>query len=397
MFDLETISAITFIAIVIILAILDRKNIEFKYGAIMRRTKKGKKWLYDTARKHYKLILKLTTIGVIVGFITSIVTFFILSFYLYNMFTNLERAIEQGPTARLILPQVGRVRYPSFILGVPFWFWLIGIFVVVSVHEPFHALAARLKNVAIKSLGLAMLLVFPIAFVEPNENQIKKLKPLSKMRIYSAGSFANLLTALVAVLIALGLGLLTNNIFTSVGVKFASTLPNTPAQQANLQGTIISISGKTVNDLDNFIKIMDEIKPNETIEIKTTFTTYNLTTTSNPQNSSKAFIGVGGLENDYIFGGALKALGKPSDSFLSAYFWILSLFIWLFIINLGVGSLNLLPIRFLDGGYLYETILQRYFNKKIVDNIITILSIVSVFLIFMSLFGPDILKLFIIQ
>jgi len=395
MFDFETISAIAFIAIVIALAILDRKNIEFKYGIIMRRTKRGKKWLYDAAKKHNKLILRFTTIGIVAGFIMSIVTFYILSMSVYSMFANPQRAIEQGPSSRLILPQIGGVSYPGFVLGVPFWFWLIGIFVVVSVHEPFHALAARLKNVAIKSLGVAVLLIFPMAFVEPNEVQIKKLKPLSKMRIYSAGSFANLLTALVTLLIALGLGMLAANIFTSVGVKFVSTIPNTPAQQTNLQGTIVAVNDQAVNDLSDFIKIMDEVKPNETIEIKTTYSTYNLTTTNNPQNSSKAFIGISDLEDDYVFAGTLKVLGKPSDEFLSSYSWVLSLFIWLFIINLGVGSLNLLPIRFLDGGYMYEVALQKYLNKTTVDNIITLLSAVSVFLLFMSLFGPDILKLFI--
>ena len=395
MLDIETISAVAFIAVVIFLAILDRKNIEFKYGMIMRRTKKGKNWLYDTARKHYKLIYRLTTIGVIVCLITSVLTFGVLAMSLYTMVANPQMAIEQGPSSRLILPQIGEVKYPGFVLGVPFWYWLIGIFVVVSVHEPFHAFAARLKNIAIKSIGVAVLFIFPMAFVEPNENQIKRLKMIPKMRIYSAGSFANLMAALGAVFVVFVLGNVAVNIFVPVGVKFNETLTNTPAQTAGLQGIITAVNGEPVEDLSEFVKIMDGVKPSENIEIETSYGVYNLTAIENPQNSSKAFIGVGGLENEYAFGGTLSDFGKPSEVLISSYSWVQNLFVWLFIINLGVGSLNLLPVRFLDGGYLYEAIFQKYFSKTTADRIITALSLASIFLIVMSLFGTDIIRLLI--
>jgi hypothetical protein len=47
--DLETLSVIIFFGILAIIVYLDRKNIEFKSGLMMRRTKKGKKFIYNFA------------------------------------------------------------------------------------------------------------------------------------------------------------------------------------------------------------------------------------------------------------------------------------------------------------------------------------------------------------
>jgi len=41
--DVETLSVLLFLGIVAVLIYSDRKNIEFNYGLIIRRTKKGKK------------------------------------------------------------------------------------------------------------------------------------------------------------------------------------------------------------------------------------------------------------------------------------------------------------------------------------------------------------------
>lgn len=390
MIDLETISVIVFLVVVVALAIWDRKNIEFNYGVLMRKTKKGKKWLYDVAKKHPKLISKTATVGVVVGVIISVITFFLLALSVYNMFAHPEEAVKVGPPARVILPQAGGVKYPSFILGVPFWYWLIAIFVVVSVHEPFHAIVARLKNVTIKSLGIGLFLIFPLAFVEPDENQIKRLDRMSKAKIYAAGSFANLLTALIILIIG---WFLVTNVMAPYGVGFDSTIPDTPAEKANLQGVITSVKNQYAGDLSDFIEIMEGIKPNETIAIVTTSGEYTLTTISHPENSSKAFIGIRGSSSKYRFIGIFSGYGEPSETFLNSYVWISNLAAWLFIINLAVGAVNLLPIKPLDGGLMYEAILSKYFKRNVVKNIIILLSSISIFLLIMSLFGVEIIKL----
>ena len=58
---------LVFFAIIAILVYRDRKNIEFKYGLITRRTKKGKKLIYQFAEKHGRKLQLLGNVGIIVG------------------------------------------------------------------------------------------------------------------------------------------------------------------------------------------------------------------------------------------------------------------------------------------------------------------------------------------
>jgi len=62
------------------------------------------------------------------------------------------------------------------------------------------------------------------------------------------------------------------------------------------------------------------------------------------------------------------------------------LLLWLFLINLGVGAFNLLPIRALDGGRMWEILLQRFTGKKRARRIINNVSTLLVFLIILNFF-----------
>ncbi len=393
MLDFETLSIIVFILAIVVLAIADRKNIKYKSGLLTRRTKKGRKWIYGVAKKHFKLLSRLAKISAIIGVVTSILMFSLLFFFVYRIFSSPEKVIEEGAPVRLILPQIGKVRYPGFIFGIPFWYWMISIFVVVSVHESFHALIARLKNIKIKSFGLGLLVIFPMAFVEPDEKQIKKLDPVSKIKIYSAGTFGNFLTALVMLIITLSFLQLTSYMLSPAGVEFNHTLPDTPAHQANLEGTIIAVNNQSVRNVEEFVKIMETIEPNETMTITSTKNTYVFKTATHPENSTKAFIGVYSLSTDFVFSGVFEGYGKPTGEFLYSYFWVLGLFFWLFVINLGVGAINLLPLKPLDGGLIFNEILNKYTSKKIANRLIIYLSLITLFMLIMAIFGPSLLSM----
>jgi membrane-associated protease RseP (regulator of RpoE activity) len=40
------------------------------------------------------------------------------------------------------------------------------------------------------------------------------------------------------------------------------------------------------------------------------------------------------------------------------------LFAWLFVLHLGVGVFNLLPLKPFDGGYMYEEVFGKVFGRK---------------------------------
>ena len=59
------------------------------------------------------------------------------------------------------------------VFYVPFFYWIISIFVIAVVHEFSHGLIARANNIKVKSSGFAFLAllvpIIPAAFVEPDE------------------------------------------------------------------------------------------------------------------------------------------------------------------------------------------------------------------------------------
>jgi len=44
--------------------------------------------------------------------------------------------------------------------------------------------------------------------------------------------------------------------------------------------------------------------------------------------------------------------------------WIAGLLFWLFLLNLGIGLFNLLPIGPLDGGRMFQLVCFKFFKKK---------------------------------
>jgi len=64
---------------------------------------------------------------------------------------------------------------------------------------------------------------------------------------------------------------------------------------------------------------------------------------------------------------------------------IIIVFIWIYIFNLGIGLINLLPIKPLDGGLVFEELLSR--NKKS-QVIVRIVSSTMLFLLLFNIFGP---------
>ena len=129
--NLEISSVFVFFGVLAILVYLDRKNIEFKYGLVMRRTKKGKKIICRFADKYRKQLQILGNIAIIVCIAASIIGIFYLFRSSYNIFFKPEE-VEQE--VKLVLPSVGEMELPGFILGVPFWYWIITIFVILFAH-----------------------------------------------------------------------------------------------------------------------------------------------------------------------------------------------------------------------------------------------------------------------
>ena len=78
MLDLELISTLLFFAAIGLLVIKDRKNVEFSYGIIIRRWKKGIYAIDRIVKNHRKLLIIIGNIGVVVAIITGLFGFLFL-------------------------------------------------------------------------------------------------------------------------------------------------------------------------------------------------------------------------------------------------------------------------------------------------------------------------------
>jgi membrane-associated protease RseP (regulator of RpoE activity) len=389
--NLELLSIIAFLITLFILIYRDRKNIEFKTGLFIRRSNKGKKIIYDFAKKYEKKLKILGNIGVIVCIIASLLGCYLLLNSTYKIISHPEEIHESQ--IKFVLPTITGVKLPGFILGVPFWFWIIGVFLVMFAHEPMHAIFTRVERINIKSFGVLLFLIIPGAFVDPDERQLKKLSTLKKLRIYAAGSFGNFILGGFAWLFFVYL--LAPVFYTgAVGFEYLNHTEFNrtqafPAQTIGLNGTILRIDEIRVENVESFSKLMENKKPNQTVLIETTENIYNVTLTSDPENKTRGFLGIGVYDVS-----VLKENYRDSSIKSSSISMLTDLLFWIIFLNIGIGVFNLFPIKPLDGGLMFEEIVKYFYKGKNADVIINVVMFVVIGMILFNLFGSSIIRLF---
>ena len=116
-------------------------------------------------------------------------TYASMAFFYLNMVLGLMIALRTRAPSGLVTPLI-----PGFIGVDTFLLLLPGLSLAVIAHEAFHALAARHGGVGIKSSGFILFLgVLPAAFVEPDEEELRRAPRRTRLRIYSAGILANII------------------------------------------------------------------------------------------------------------------------------------------------------------------------------------------------------------
>ena len=99
-----------------------------------------------------------------------------------------------------IAPVVPGVSLPNVPITLPFYAW-IPLFLILVIHELSHGIIARKFNVSMKSVGILLFGFLPLgAFVEPDDEDMKKLPKLNNARIYATGPIANFIVFILAAL-----------------------------------------------------------------------------------------------------------------------------------------------------------------------------------------------------
>lgn len=376
--DFQNWSSVAFLVLLAILIVRDRKNIEFKYGISIRRMKRGREWITHFGDKHRKFFSYFGSAAIVVGIIASVISFYVILQYSVNVIRNPAHSV---PGLKLILPSVPSAAVCSFALCIPFWYWIIGILVVLVFHELSHAFVARSENIKIKSFGLMSILVLPGAFVEPDERQLKKSSSIAKLKIYAAGTFANFILSGIMGLIFLGIFHL---FYVPSGVVYGGLIANSPAANVSLNGTIIGANGNSITSTQDFARIMANVKIGEKVDIRTASGIYTLRTIADPQDPTRGIIGIANPADYFAVTSSAGILAGPID-------WVDNLFGFLAFINLGIGLINILPLKPLDGGLVYEELFKMVFKKNS-TKLINAVSIITFCILLIAAIGPYILK-----
>jgi membrane-associated protease RseP (regulator of RpoE activity) len=176
--------------------------------------------------------------------------------------------------------------------------------------------------------------------------------------------------------------------FVPSGVAYQGLMAGLPAEQANLEGTIVGVENYTIESLGDLSSALDGIGPGKGITIRTRVDTgdgfdervFSLTTVEEPNatDSDKGFIGILGVSQDFglrdgvTFPGLVYFFTGRSPDFFGLLFF-------LFLINLGVGAFNLLPLGPLDGGRMWRIVLDRFIprhSKRIMNSLSWVLLLV---------------------
>lgn len=300
-----------------------------------------------------------------------------------------EAARELGPGAILLLPGIN-----PFLPVVYGW---VAIVCAIAIHEGAHGVVARSCGLTVKSSGLLFFLFVPIgAFVDVDEEQIKKAKPRTSLKVMAAGVGGNVAIAavcLIGVLVIVG-GL------TPVidGIYVYDVTDGMPAEIAGLlpKDVLVSIDNVRINSTADLRAFLDNKTFGDSIQVtvvrgenwQNQYSTFlNLTVS---ENRTVMGISVGELMTEerlknyqtfapdrlsmYLVPPSMASGVVPFSDSLAVFYthWLgpqwqiyANVLFWLWFVNFNVAMFNALPIYPLDGGRIFNITLKRVAGRRL--------------------------------
>ncbi len=326
---------------------------------VLYKTLLGIKFIQRIATRYRQWVILFGYIGVGIGYIGLVLISFLLIMNLYTMFTQPDAASGVA----LVLPGIS---IPG--IGVlSFWYWLIAIFIIAAVHEFGHGVVAKAHGLKIKSTGLVVLGPIIGAFVEPDEKKVVKERDIVQYSIFAAGPFVNIVLGIVAfLLMALVFTPIQGVFLEPAGFTFTEYYPGDyPAVASGLKpGMIINqVNDVEVKEFMDFYDVSYCAVPGQEMTIGTDQGSFSLVTVGNPENPGKAFIGIKNVENEAV----LKQKYENSVFYSGLYYainWLTVFLKWLYLLSVGIGLFNLLPLPIVDGGRMFKLSLEKIHGKE---------------------------------
>ena len=330
----------------------DRKNIERSSILFVRRTEKGVDLLDSISKKFPRFWNIYGWTGVFFALLSIPLMLLQIGWIVNNFFST--GTAEGGPSA--ILPGLsGEASFQAGASFIPVEYWLISIGIIMIVHEASHGIIARLEDFEINSVGWLVMGVIPGAFVEPkgekmlpgteesngeNEGLWDQGTYRQRLKVLSAGSFANYVTAAVFFAAYLSLVLFLLPSFYSGPVNYTA-ISGSPAAEAGLtSGTINTVNGQDIGSFNELRGILNGTSPGENVTLDSSEGEFNFAL-GEREGLETGFIGI-------------------NRSYSAGWQWFLGLLNMVGFLNLAIGMFNMLPAKPLDGGQIIDTFVEEF-------------------------------------
>jgi membrane-associated protease RseP (regulator of RpoE activity) len=224
---------------------------------------------------------------------------------------------------------------------------------------------------------------------------MQKESDITQYSVLAAGSFSNILLAVAALLLLSVVFIpLQQQMVEPTGFTFHQYYgEGYPIEKSGLQpGTIITgINGQETKQFQEFSEIIQCMKPGEQVTLSTDKGNYSIVLTHDPTDEGRGFLGLQTIENTIEVKQNYKAgAGKILYRILS---WLVGFLRWLFLLSLGIGLFNLLPLPIVDGGRMMQVTLHRISGTKRGEKQYRIVTLLILAILLLNLFYPLLTKL----
>jgi membrane-associated protease RseP (regulator of RpoE activity) len=346
-----------FYGTIILLLILFRKKFDKQGIVYLYRTKIGLKLMDKISSKYSELVKLFGYIGIGIAYIGL----FLISFYLIQNLYQLLFVPKAQAGVSLVIPGV---KIPGAAITIPLISGWIALFIIVLVHEFSHGVIAKAHGLKIKSSGIVFFGPILGAFVEPDEKDVGKRNEAIQYSIFAAGPFSNIVLAGIALVI--GIFLLVpaiNAISEPNGFSIIQIQKDFPAEKAGLKPGIVTaeINGIKINDSTKFQEEMKKVKIGDTIIFNQNDTKISVVAGSHPDGFAQGYAGVIVGKTEY----SLKQENIFTNIIYKILMWLVQLFELIFILSMGIGLINLLPLGPVDGGrMIHLTLIKSMKDRK---------------------------------
>ncbi|MFC2135815.1 site-2 protease family protein [Bacteroidota bacterium] len=370
---------IIFYLIIIAIVVINRKKFQFQAKFIaLYRTKIGINLMHKFADWFGPFIRGFGYAGIFIGFAGML----LIVYFLFEGFYNLLYVPSAPATLAPVIPGVPIPGSPIF---VPFWYGITALFVVVAVHEFCHGVVSAAHNIKVKNSGIVFFGPLIGAFVEPEEKELKKKSWWVQNSMFAAGPVSNgVLSAIVMVLLIFVLFPLLNGFVNPTGYYFQSVSEGYPALEAGVQPKTVytMVNNVSVNNATYLDELLSTISPGDTVVIGNENLTHVIVTTEHPEEERKAYIGIIGLQTNFV-------AKNPDSQWKYELFVVFIKFLqWIFILSLGIGLANLLPLGPVDGGRMLHLTLDKWLGKTKAMIVFSRITIFFLALIIILVFVP---------